>query len=91
MGVKVSFLGDEPQQKQTAAPRVVVPVTAVKQENGKPVVFVVKDQQVERRAVTVGAMRGSDQEIVAGVHEGEQVVVKSPDALHDGERVNVKQ
>src|SRR5437763_2145608 len=26
MGVKVSFLGDEPQQKQTAAPRAAVPV-----------------------------------------------------------------
>ena len=91
MGVKVSFLGDEPQQKQSAAPRVLVPATAVKQENGKPVVFVVKDQQVERRAVSVGAVRGSDQEILAGVHEGDQVVVKSPDALHDGERVNIKQ
>src|SRR5437763_447586 len=42
MGVKVSFLGDEPQQKQSAAPRVLVPAAAVKQENGKPVVFVVK-------------------------------------------------
>src|SRR5882762_7140878 len=59
MGVKVTFLGDEP----TAAPssgRVLVPRTAIRDDGGKPTVFLYRDGRVERRVVGLGQARGND-------------------------------
>jgi hypothetical protein len=53
-------------------------------------VFLVKDEMLERRAVTVGNTNGSDAEILAGLVVGDTVVVKGPADLHDGEAVQIK-
>ena len=45
---------------------------------------------LERRAVGLGGIRGSDAEILAGLDAGDTVVVKGPAALHDGEAVEIK-
>jgi RND family efflux transporter MFP subunit len=90
MGVKVTFLGDEPK-KTNARPAVLIPQNAVRNENGKNFVYLYHDGHVERRAVGLGGAQGSDQEIIAGVAGGDQVVVNGLDGLHDGERVDVKQ
>ena len=91
MGVKVTFLGDEPEQKSgAAAPAVLVPQDAVRDDNGKKIVFLVKDDRLERRAVTLGGTRGSNAEILAGVIAGDTVVVKGPANLRDGQDVQVK-
>jgi len=89
MGVKVTFLGDEPASPQ-GAPRVLAPQNAVRQENGQPVVFLYRDGKVERRAVRVGATQGNDVEIIAGVADGDRLVVGGPETLRDGQRVDVK-
>jgi multidrug efflux pump subunit AcrA (membrane-fusion protein) len=88
MGVKVTFLGDEPSQKQAAA--ILVPAEVVRDENGKKVVFVYKNGKAERRAVGIGGARGNSQEILAGLTEGDQVIVKPLDQLRDGESVDIK-
>ncbi|MGA7061610.1 MAG: hypothetical protein WBY69_10380, partial [Candidatus Acidiferrales bacterium] len=67
-----------------------VPAGALRDENGKKIVFLVKDEKLERRAVTVGNARGSDAEILAGLVAGDTVVVKGPADLHDGEAVQIK-
>jgi len=91
MGVKVSFLGDEPEQKSgAAAPAALIPQDAVRDENGKKIVFTVKEGRLERRAVTVGGTRGSDSEIFAGISAGDTVVVKGPPNLRDGEAIEIK-
>jgi RND family efflux transporter MFP subunit len=91
MGVKVTFLGEEPEQKSgAAAPAALVPQDAVRDDNGKKIVFLVKDDRLERRAVTLGGTRGSDAEILAGVMAGDTVVVKGPANLRDGQDVQVK-
>jgi len=93
MGIKVTFLGAE-QAKQTpgnaAAIAGLVPQTAVRDDGGKKVVFLVKDTRVERRAVTLGGNRGNDTEIMAGLTVGDTVVVQGPADLHDGQVVAVK-
>jgi HlyD family secretion protein len=89
MGVKVAFLG-EPGNERQAAPRTLIPATAVREIAGTKVVFVVRDQTAERRAVSLGGTQGGDVEVLAGVSEGEQVVVSGPPDLHDGEKVRVK-
>ena len=90
MGVKVTFLGDEPATVQ-GAPRVFVPQNAVRQDNGQSVVFLYRDGKVERRAVRIGGTQGSDVEIIAGVADGDRLVVAGAENLHDGQRVDVKQ
>ena len=89
MGVKVTFLGDAPAAAPGAS-RVLAPQTAVRQDNGQSVVFLYRDGKVERRAVSVGATQGNDVEIIAGVADGDRLVVGS-EPLQDGQRVDVKQ
>ena len=91
MGVKVAFLADETAGgARTAVPRALVPQSAVREEAGKKVVFLVRGGRLERRAVTVGETRGGDLEIMAGLAPGDTVVVQGPENLGDGERVKVK-
>ena len=89
MGVKVSFFGErQPDAAQTpAAPRVVVPKSAVRTENGQSVVFVVRADRVERRAVTVGLTNRDQIEVISGLASGDRVVVEGFEGLADGARV----
>jgi HlyD family secretion protein len=89
MGVKVTFLGDEPK-KAPAGGRVLVPKMAIRADGGKPVVFVYRDGRVERRAVGLGQVRGNEQEVDAGLSDGDQIVVAGAKDLRDGQRVTVK-
>jgi len=91
MGIKVTFFGAEPEQKNGAAePAVLVPQSAVREDQGKKIVFLVKEDRLERRAVTVGSTRGTDAEILAGLEAGDKVVVNGSLALRDGETVEIK-
>lgn len=91
MGIKVAFLGEAPGAGVVAAARAVIPKAALRDEGGKPVVYVLHEGKLERRAVTVGATRGEEVEVLAGVSEGERVVVKAPDGLKDGQSAGIKQ
>jgi len=62
----------------------------VRDEAGKKIVFLVKDDKAERRAVTLGSVRGSDTEVIAGLTAGDTVVVKGPANLRDGQPVEVR-
>ncbi len=92
MGVKVSFLQDAPAAGQAAvAPRVVVPKAAVRSADGHAIVFVLREDRVERRAVRVGLETGDQVELVSGVSAGERVVIDGPPTLKDGDKVRVQQ
>jgi len=90
MGIKVTFLGSEPDKLTGVAPAALIPSGAVRDESGRKIVFLVKDNQLERRAVSVGNARGGDAEIMAGLVAGDTVVVKGPADLHDGEAIQIK-
>ncbi|MGH9682439.1 MAG: efflux RND transporter periplasmic adaptor subunit [Candidatus Acidiferrales bacterium] len=91
MSIKTTFLGNEPEQKNgAAAPVALIPQDAVRDEQGKKIVFVVKDDRLDRRAVTLAGVRGSDAQVLAGISAGDFVVVKGPANLHDGEAVEIK-
>jgi len=92
MGVKVAFLQDAPAAGQaSAAPRVLVPKAAVRNADGHSIVFVLRDDRVERRAVRVGLDAGDQIELVSGISAGERVVVDGPPTLKDGDKVRVQQ
>jgi len=93
MGVKVTFLEEEkPNARQEKSAAVaLVPQGSVRQDNSSKFVFVVKNDTIERRAVTVGSNRGSDIEILAGLQPDTMVVAKGPDTLRDGQQIQIKQ
>jgi len=93
MGIKVTFLGEEHKGAPGAKAAVAMPLipqTAVRDDGGKKVVFLVKDDRLERRAITLGGTRGSDTEVAAGLAVGDIVVVNGPPDLHDGQSVAIK-
>jgi RND family efflux transporter MFP subunit len=90
MGIKVTFLGAEQKKLAAGASAILIPQSAVHDENGKKVVFLVKDDKTERRAVTLAGTRGSDAEVIAGVTVGDTVVTKGPENLRDGQAVAIK-
>jgi HlyD family secretion protein len=90
MGVKVSFLRDEPANGQPASiARATVPKAAVRTVDGRSVVFVVHEDRVERRAVSVGLENDGQIDVMSGVSAGERVVVEGPLTLKDGDKVRV--
>src|SRR5277367_2591195 len=91
MGVKVTFLGDEEKPIAGAPiPVALVSQEAIRTDGDQKVVYLVKSDHAERRAVKVGGTRGTDVEILAGLAPGDSVIVKPPDTLKDGQAVEIK-
>ncbi len=93
MGIKVTFLSDEPVKKVDAMAPVVaalLPNEAVHDQNGKKIVFLLKNDKLERRAVSVGSTQGTQTEILSGIVAGDAVVVKGPANMQDGLAVQIK-
>lgn len=95
MGVKVAFLQDQPSKSKNKGddkepkPVAFVPKSAVRSESGTSFVFLVRDGKVERRAVRLGLDRGTDVAVLSGVTPGDSLVVKGPQNLHDGDKVEI--
>ena len=91
MGVKVSFLNERPADTGAAPrPRLLVPKSAVRTADGRSIVFVMHDDRIERRAISVGSTIGNDTEVLSGVNSGDRVVVEGPQTLKDGDKVKVQ-
>ncbi len=90
MGVKVSFLSEAPEPVVAGAaaqPRLLVPKGAVRTVDGTAIVFVVRGERAERRAVKTGANDGDLVEVVSGLSAGDRVVTDGAATLADGARV----
>ncbi|MCH8086239.1 MAG: efflux RND transporter periplasmic adaptor subunit [Chloroflexi bacterium] len=74
---------------ETTGEVLLVPSTAIKLQEGRPVLFVVRDGVVYQQRVALGADDGKSVEILEGVHATDQVVVSSRENLHDGLRVQI--
>lgn len=90
MGVKVTFFGEKASSPEDGGARVLVPRAALRMEGGSPAVFVYHDGRVERRAVRLGLARGDEQEVIAGLSNGEQVVTTGLGELRDGQHAQRK-
>jgi len=93
MGVKVRFLRDEGPETANAParPMIFVPKTAIRTTGSDTVVFVVRGQAVEQRAIKAGGTDGDRVEVLSGLQSGERVVAPIPETLKDGTVVSVKQ
>jgi HlyD family secretion protein len=96
MGVKVAFLEEEkPAGKSKDAakgltPVAYIPKSAVRSDSSASFVFLIRDGKVERRAVSLGTNRGTEVAVLAGVSPGDSLVVKGPESLHDGDKVEIR-
>jgi HlyD family secretion protein len=84
MGIKVAF---RQESEEAAGARLWVPAGALRREGDRTAVWVVEGGVVRRRAVTAGAERGDEVEVLSGLSAGERVVVDGPPDLEDGESV----
>ncbi|MBT3792289.1 MAG: efflux RND transporter periplasmic adaptor subunit [Rhodospirillales bacterium] len=57
--------------------------------SGRPVVFVVKKKKAHARSVVIGEGIGVRFEILSGLKEGETIVIRGNESLHDGQRVRI--
>ncbi len=89
MGVKVAF-HEATTANAVAKQTMLVPKAAVRQETGKDIVMVVRNDAVERRAISVTGSSGDDIIVSAGLTSGERVVVDGPKDLSDGAKVKEK-
>jgi len=92
MGVKVTFLADpEPKTANAqAAPVTLAPKAALVTQGASTFAFVVRGDNVERRAVQTGGTDGDRIEVRAGLQPGDRVVLSPPSVLQDGGAISVK-
>lgn len=90
MGVKVAFHESGDAAAATPRARLYVPRPALRKDGGRDVVFVVRDGEAERRAVTLGVTAGDDVEVIAGLTAGEQVIIEGPADLAQDDRVTIR-
>jgi len=88
MGVKVAFQESTDDPDADTVPRgLALPVAAIRQEQGRDYVFVVRAGRVERRAVALGERRNGERWVSSGLAPGEVVVIEGPADLADGDAV----
>lgn len=92
MGVRVAFHDDA--AAATSATRVqsavVVPSTAVQASGDTGVVFVIRDDVVERRAVRLGRREGDAWIVLSGLTAGARVAIGDFSQLVDGARIRIE-
>jgi RND family efflux transporter MFP subunit len=99
MGVKVTFLADPPSPGGAAAAgaggmavqaAVAIPKKAVRESEGRAVVYVVEQGRAVMRGVSPRPLSGDRVAVSGGLAPGEMVIVEAPSTLADKSRVRVK-
>ncbi len=96
MGARVVFRPEGEPDDGAAAPAeapdpvpvLLVPTACLIRQGGGDAVFLVEQNGVVLRPVTLGERRGDRQVVVQGLEGGERVVLNPPPDLRDGDRVN---
>ncbi len=92
MGVRVSFLAEAAVGADTKPViGVSVPINAVQGSGETGVVFILRGDIVERRAVRLGASSGDNATVLSGLTAGDRVVLGDMSQLKDGAKVRLEQ
>lgn len=90
MGVRVSFMDDSAASKPADAPKgLLVPENAVQVSGTTGVLFVIKEDKLERRAVKLGSKSSDGQQVLSGLTAGERVAVGDLSKFSDGAKVKI--
>ncbi len=85
MGVKVAFQNGVAVSPGRAG--VLIPQSAVHENEGKQYVWRIVDGAVERMAVATAGERGKEILVTSGITGGEKVIMNAPPGLQNGARV----
>ena len=96
MGVKVAFRASpaaetNPSPANAAARSLLIPASAVQTSGDRSIVWVVRDERVERRAITVSRTTQDGTTVASGLNAGEIVILQPPPGLTDGGKVKISQ
>jgi HlyD family secretion protein len=89
MNATVKFLADEQKPTSTQPAGAFVPATALRDHDGKKIVFLAFDGKARMREVHVLSQR-TDGFLVDGLVGGENVISKGPAELKDGDSIKIK-
>jgi RND family efflux transporter MFP subunit len=93
MGARVVFLDEERGGPTDAAPSAGVlriPTDSLVRSNGRSGVFVIEQDVLSFREIQSGEEKSGRVHVVAGLQEGERIVLEPAASLRDGERVRVE-
>jgi HlyD family secretion protein len=89
MNATVKFLADEQKASSTQPSGAFVLASAMRDQDGKKVVFVAFDGKARMKQVNILSQR-SDGFLVGGLVGGESVITKGPQDLKDGDSIKIK-
>jgi HlyD family secretion protein len=89
MNATVKFLADDDKSGNKEPAGAVVPATAVRDVNGKKVVFLALDGKAVMKTVKILEQR-SNAFLVDGPINGENVITSGPEKLKDGQSIRIK-
>jgi HlyD family secretion protein len=89
MNATVRFLANEPLKNAKGPAGVFVPSTAMRDRDGKKIVFIAFNGKAVAREIHVLSER-SDGALVDGLVGGENVITTAPATLKDGDRIKIK-
>ncbi len=89
MNATVKFLANEQPKNSTTPQGVFVPSTALRDRDGKKIVFIAYDGKAVAREVQILSQR-SDGAMVDKLVGGESVITTAPANLKDGDKIKIK-
>jgi RND family efflux transporter MFP subunit len=87
MGVKVAFLSDDADNAEAQPATVYVSRDAVRTDSDGNFVWIVRDNAVQRRPVSIGQSSSRGVQIMSGLGAGDKIVVAEEDVLVAGQAV----
>ena len=69
--------------------KVIIPIAAIVERDGKNAVFAVKNGKADMRFPQFGIKQGENIEVVGGVNDGENVIVIGQQNLNQDDKVNI--
>jgi HlyD family secretion protein len=90
MSAKVAFLS-RPLKKDENKPLLTIPVSSITKTGNKEIVYRVDQGRAYPIAVTTGRQWGDDLEVLAGLKEGDTIVLEPDPRLKEGTRVKTKE
>ena len=89
MGVKVAFLGGNGDSAETTQANIYINRDALRSDNEGSFVWIVRNDTVQRRAVSNGPSSSRGQQVTSGLSPGDRIIVAEEEPLTNGQTVRV--
>jgi HlyD family secretion protein len=70
---------------------ILIPTSAIEQNNGKSYVFISNNNTAKRQEITVGEQEGSQTLVTKGVKDGDVIITNQLGLIDDGAKISIEQ